>query len=55
MDPVVRSSLLPSVQEAQRLINIFPHGKISILPNSGHACLLEKDINLYQIIQDSDL
>lgn len=47
--------LLPSVQEAQRLINIFPHGKVSILPNSGHACLLEKDINLYKIIQDSDL
>ncbi len=47
--------LLPSVQEAQRLVNVFPHGKISILPNSGHACLLEKDINLEQIIQNCGL
>ena len=47
--------LLPSVQEAQRLVNVFPHGKISILPNSGHACLLEKDINLDQIIQNCGL
>jgi pimeloyl-ACP methyl ester carboxylesterase len=46
--------LLPSVQEAQRLVNILPNGKITILPNSGHACLLEKNINLYQIIQDCD-
>ncbi len=46
--------LLPSVQEAQRLARILPKGKISVLPNSGHTCLLEKGINLYKIMQGSN-
>jgi pimeloyl-ACP methyl ester carboxylesterase len=46
--------LLPSVQEARRLVNIFPNSKIALLPDSGHACLLEHNINLYQILQEQN-
>ena len=46
--------LLPSTSEAIRLGNIFPDAKIIILPESGHACLLEKDINLYEILHQSN-
>ncbi|MDB9372187.1 alpha/beta fold hydrolase [Nodularia sphaerocarpa] len=42
--------LLPSVNEANRLLNILPNPKIAILPDSGHACLLEHNINLYEIL-----
>ncbi|OUL18270.1 alpha/beta hydrolase [Nostoc sp. RF31YmG] len=42
--------LLPSVDEAQRLARIFPSHQIKILPNSGHACLLEDNVNLYEIL-----
>ncbi|MDF5710352.1 MAG: alpha/beta hydrolase [Nostoc sp. S4] len=42
--------LLPSQAEAQRLSNIFPNSQIITLPNSGHACLVETDVNLYQIL-----
>ncbi|MGP1382963.1 MAG: alpha/beta fold hydrolase [Thainema sp.] len=43
--------LLPSVLEVQRLARYLPNAKTRILPNSGHACLLEKDVNLHQILQ----
>jgi pimeloyl-ACP methyl ester carboxylesterase len=43
--------LLPSVTEVRRLANILPNAKVLILPESGHACLLEKDIYLYKILQ----
>ncbi|BAY23992.1 hypothetical protein NIES2100_37850 [Calothrix sp. NIES-2100] len=42
--------LLPSVEEAQHLAKIFPNHQIKILPDSGHACLLEDDVNLYEIL-----
>ncbi|MBW4670360.1 MAG: alpha/beta hydrolase [Cyanomargarita calcarea GSE-NOS-MK-12-04C] len=42
--------LLPSLAEVRRLVNILPNAKMVVLPNSGHACLLEKDINLYEIL-----
>jgi pimeloyl-ACP methyl ester carboxylesterase len=42
--------LLPSLAEVRRLANILPNAKMVVLPNSGHACLLEKDINLYEIL-----
>ena len=42
--------LLPSVEEAQKLTNLLPHAKMTVLPQSGHACLLETDINLYEIL-----
>lgn len=44
--------MLPSVSEVQRIANILPNAQVLILPNSGHACLLEEDINLYEILQD---
>jgi pimeloyl-ACP methyl ester carboxylesterase len=43
--------LLPSVNEIQRLADIIPNSKKLILPESGHACLLEQDINLYKILE----
>ncbi|MEO1373262.1 MAG: alpha/beta hydrolase [Cyanobacteria bacterium J06635_10] len=46
--------LLPSTTEALRLANIFPNSKIIVLPESGHACLLEKDINLYEIMLQNE-
>lgn len=42
--------LLPSEAEAQRLSNIFPNSQIITLPNSGHACLVQNDVNLYKIL-----
>jgi pimeloyl-ACP methyl ester carboxylesterase len=46
--------LLPSTTEVLRLGDIFPNAKILILPESGHACLLEKEINLYEIMGDNN-
>jgi pimeloyl-ACP methyl ester carboxylesterase len=43
--------LLPSFNEAERLVSIFPNAQMCILPDSGHACLLEADVNLYKIMQ----
>ena len=43
--------ILPSVAEAKRLAKIFPQATVVTLPHSGHACLVEKDINLYQIME----
>ena len=46
--------LLPSVEEAQKLAKLLPQGKMTVLPQSGHACLLETDINLYQILVEQN-
>jgi pimeloyl-ACP methyl ester carboxylesterase len=43
--------LLPSVAETQRLSRIFLTTQVVILPHSGHTCLVEPDINLYNILQ----
>ena len=43
--------ILPSVQEVQRLARILPNARVVILPHSGHACLVEEDVNLYKIMQ----
>lgn len=43
--------LLPSVLEAGYLKQRLPQSQQVILPLSGHACLLEKEINLYQLMQ----
>ncbi len=43
--------ILPSAGEAQRLANIFPNAQIVTLPHSGHACLIEADVNLFEIMQ----
>ncbi|MBW4445402.1 MAG: alpha/beta fold hydrolase [Spirirestis rafaelensis WJT71-NPBG6] len=42
--------VLPSEAEAKHLSNIFPNSQIITLPHSGHACLVERDVNLYQIL-----
>ncbi len=44
--------LLPSVKEAEHLASNLPNGQVMILPESGHACLLEQGINLDKIIED---
>ncbi len=46
--------LLPSVDEASRLSKLLPNSRVVVLPKSGHACLLEADVNLYQIMKSHD-
>lgn len=43
--------LLPSMTEAKRLVKILPNAQMVVLPYSGHACLLEADIKLYEIME----
>ncbi|MCC0175487.1 alpha/beta hydrolase [Waterburya agarophytonicola K14] len=43
-------SLLPSVEEADKLISLLPTACKTVLPQSGHACLLETEIDLYDIL-----
>ncbi len=43
--------LLPSVTEAQYLQQHIPQAQIIRLPNSGHACLLEREVNLAEILK----
>lgn len=47
-------SLLPSVDEGKKLANILPNAQITVLPQSGHACLLETGVNLYQILEEKN-
>lgn len=46
--------LLPSVDEASRLSRLLPNSRVVVLPKSGHACLLEADVNLHQIMVSHD-
>lgn len=46
--------LLPSLSEAQDLIQVLPNAKIHHLPHSGHACLLERDTNLLKILKQEN-
>ena len=50
-----KDRVLPSVEEARRLVSILPRAQMLVLPESGHACLLERDINLYKIIEREHL
>lgn len=45
--------ILPSVEEAKKLKQIFSQSKVTILSQSGHCCLLEERIDLYNIIRDN--
>jgi pimeloyl-ACP methyl ester carboxylesterase len=47
-----RDRLLPSKREAQSLQMRFPNAQLILLPNSGHACLLERDTNLQKILRE---
>jgi pimeloyl-ACP methyl ester carboxylesterase len=44
--------LLPSLSEAEHLVKVLPNAEMVVLPHSGHACLLEREVNLYEIIKD---
>ena len=43
--------LLPSVEEAERLVSRLPNAQMVVLPDSGHACLLETDVKLDEIMK----
>lgn len=43
--------VLPSISEARYLVNNLPKASMVVLPYSGHACLVESDINLYEIMR----
>lgn len=45
--------LLPSRREAKSLLRRFPRAQMTLLPNSGHACLLETEIDLQRILQQN--
>ncbi|MEM8779724.1 MAG: alpha/beta hydrolase [Cyanobacteria bacterium P01_G01_bin.49] len=49
-----RDRLLPSVEEGQQLIRHFPNGQLKILPDSGHACLLETEMNLSKVLEQNN-
>jgi pimeloyl-ACP methyl ester carboxylesterase len=42
--------LLPSIAEAGRLARYLPHSETVLLPESGHACLLEEEVRLSRIL-----
>ncbi|NEO97274.1 MAG: alpha/beta hydrolase [Symploca sp. SIO2E9] len=44
--------LWPSVLEAQSLVNYLPNAKMLALPESGHACLLETEVDLLKIMKE---
>lgn len=46
--------LLPSVLEAESLCRTLPNARTFVLPDSGHACLLEERVNLYEILQEAN-
>jgi pimeloyl-ACP methyl ester carboxylesterase len=46
--------LLPSVQEAERLVRLLPDAHMVVLRQSGHTCLLETDVNLLEIIESQN-
>ncbi len=46
-----RDLVLASVQEAERLHQLLPQAQTHILPDSGHACLLEAEVSLVQILE----
>lgn len=45
--------LLPSVEEAYRLAKVFPKAQVITLPHSGHACLIESDVELATLLQST--
>ncbi len=47
--------LLPSKREAELLMEHLPNTHLHLLPDSGHAALLESDVNLYEILEQQGL
>ena len=50
-----KDRILPSVDEALRLAQIFPQSQVVTLPLSGHAALVENEINLDEIMKAHSL
>jgi len=48
-----QDQLLPSVTEAQRLTTYFPQAQLITLAASSHACLLEQDVSLGAILNQT--
>lgn len=48
-----RDRLLPSFSEAERLARLLPNAKVQVLPHSGHACLLETQVDLLEIMKSN--
>ncbi len=46
-----KDRLLPSVEEVGHLSRLFRRVKVQLLPESGHACLLESQVNLAKILE----
>jgi pimeloyl-ACP methyl ester carboxylesterase len=46
-----KDRLLPSLSEAYRLKANLQKAEVVVLPESGHTCLLETEVNLYQILE----
>lgn len=46
--------LLPSVQEIQTLARQLPRAQTHFLAKSGHACLLEKEVHLAEILRQHE-
>lgn len=44
------NQVLPSQSEAQRLHEIFTSSQMITLPHSGHTCLVENSVSLYEIL-----
>ena len=49
-----KDQLLGSVKEARRLIQLLPNAQQMLLPESGHACLLESSVNLVTLLKSQD-
>jgi pimeloyl-ACP methyl ester carboxylesterase len=47
--------LLPSFSEVKRLARFLPNSQTHLLPLSGHACLLEKEVDLVAILKGMDM
>ena len=43
--------LLPSTAEAERLVTYLPNAQKTLLPESCHACLLEREVKLDEILR----
>lgn len=47
--------LLPSTAEVRQLMGYFSHPQLIVLEHSGHACLLEQDVSLRSLLEQSNL
>ena len=47
-------ALLPSVAEAEKLVSLMPQAQMTVLHQSGHACLLEKEVDLLGILLEEN-